>query len=204
MGCSAPEPRKISHSNPGPICISSIEINRHHCSQRHNGEETINAHHQHALDHSGEKANPCSVQWARRSGPCWPENRLPPSGTWSEEGTSPIDQDRRVRLSDSTTSEPIVSANEPEQPIRGRTVSDMPQPSNEADAASPLRVERRRPGRMAVVSPHLIPLLRGTTEPLSDLKERGDNDLAPAIGIIVSVLISVVVWAILFSMIWWA
>ena len=97
-----------------------------------------------------------------------------------------------------------MSANEPEQPIRGSTVSDMPQRSHEADAASPLRVERRRPGRIAVVSPHLIPLLRGTTEPLPDLKERGDSDLAPAIGIAVSVLISVLLWAMLLSIIWWA
>jgi hypothetical protein len=99
-----------------------------------------------------------------------------------------------------------VSPDEPEQP---GTVSNMPQPSNEAEAASRLRVERRRPGRAAVVSPQLIPLLRGTTEPLPDLplpdlKERGDSDLAPAIGIAVSVLISVLLWAVVLSIIWWA
>jgi hypothetical protein len=38
---------------------------------------------------------------------------------------------------------------------------------------------------------------------LPDLKERGDNDLAPAIGIAVSVLLSVLLWAILLSIIWW-
>ena len=68
-----------------------------------------------------------------------------------------------------------MSPDEPEQP---GTVSNMPQPSNEAEADRPPRVERRRPGRMAVVNPHLIPLLRGTTESLPDLKERGDSDLA--------------------------
>ena len=94
-----------------------------------------------------------------------------------------------------------MSPDESEQP---GTVSNMPQPSNEAEADRPQRVERRRPGRIAVVSPHLIPLLRGATEPLPDLKERGDSDLAPAIGIAVSVLISVLLWAMLLSIIWWA
>src|SRR5271165_2431743 len=57
--------------------------------------------------------------------------------------------------------------------------------------------ERRRPGRLATVSPALIPLLRGGTVSSPVCEERRESDLAPAIGIAVSVLISGLIWALL-------
>lgn len=58
----------------------------------------------------------------------------------------------------------------------------------------PSGVERRRPGRIEAVSPALIPLLRG--EHIASLEEEqpAGNDLGPAIGIGVSVVLSMVVW----------
>lgn len=68
---------------------------------------------------------------------------------------------------------------------------------NDAEVSHPLALERRRPGRIENVSPHLIPLLRGGTEAWPEDEERRDTDLAPAIGIAVSVLISALMWAVL-------
>ena len=50
--------------DPRPIGITvhSITIGMRSSS-------TYNAHHQRTLDHSGEKANPRSAQWARRPSP---------------------------------------------------------------------------------------------------------------------------------------
>ena len=60
--------------------------------------------------------------------------------------------------------------------------------------APPSRVERRRPGRVENVSPALIPLLRGETHPPSDDEVLRKDDLAPAAGIAVSVVLSGLVW----------
>lgn len=51
--------------------------------------------------------------------------------------------------------------------------------------------DRRRPGRVGTMSPELLPLLRATTVP-----DHGDG-LAPARGIMVGVLLSLVLWAMI-------
>jgi hypothetical protein len=62
-------------------------------------------------------------------------------------------------------------------------------------------VDRRRPGRPAHVSPHLLPLLRGTPTPPrpNDLIPDSDDDLpeTPFLGIISGVLISSLLWCLL-------
>jgi hypothetical protein len=85
--------------------------------------------------------------------------------------------------------------------------------SDTTDAAA----DRRRPGRIAYTSRFLIDLLRekptsSTAEDLADapaltqvsVKTPGDTygDLAPAVGICVSVILSLVLWAIIFLIIW--
>ena len=75
-------------------------------------------------------------------------------------------------------------------------MSDSHKPSTVVDASNPQVVERRRPGRIADVSPTLIPLLRGSDIP-PDAEESLDNAMAPARGIVFGVLISVLFWAIL-------
>lgn len=52
------------------------------------------------------------------------------------------------------------------------------------------QVERRRPGRIASVSPELIPLLRGQAESEPSAKDSPTDDLAPITGIAVGSLIS--------------
>ena len=75
-------------------------------------------------------------------------------------------------------------------------MSDSHEPSTVVDASNPQVVERRRTGRIANVSPALIPLLRGS-DVLPDSEEYPDNAMAPARGIVFGVLISVLFWAIL-------
>jgi hypothetical protein len=77
-------------------------------------------------------------------------------------------------------------------------MTDLPEHSTAVEAPHPVRLERRRPGRMADVPPSLIPLLRGDTEPSFDYEAPPGSDLTPATGIAVSVLISGLMWAILF------
>lgn len=60
--------------------------------------------------------------------------------------------------------------------------------------ALPLRQERRRAGRVANVSPALIPLLRDEGQPTCDDEELRGHDLAPATGILMSVLLSSPIW----------
>jgi hypothetical protein len=55
--------------------------------------------------------------------------------------------------------------------------------------------DRRRPGRIGNVSPALIPLLRATTVP-------DDDGLAPARGIMVGLLLSMVLWATIGGAAW--
>ena len=73
---------------------------------------------------------------------------------------------------------------------------DLHESSKVAEASHPLRSERRRPGRIADVSPNLIPLLRGSDIP-PDPGESPDNAMAPARGIAFGVVISVLFWAVL-------
>lgn len=59
---------------------------------------------------------------------------------------------------------------------------------------------RRRFGRSAGASPHLIPLLRGSATLIEgqfdpDLERFGSDQTAPARGIMMSVMISGVIWA---------
>jgi hypothetical protein len=76
-------------------------------------------------------------------------------------------------------------------------VSDMREPPVLAESSTPVRLERRRPGRMANVSPALIPLLRGQVRVPTDHEERRADALRPATGIAVSLLISGLIWALL-------
>jgi hypothetical protein len=75
-------------------------------------------------------------------------------------------------------------------------VADLLEPSIAVEIPLSL-LERRRPGRIATVSPALIPLLRGGTVSSPVCEERRESDLAPAIGIAVSVVISGLIWALL-------
>ena len=75
-------------------------------------------------------------------------------------------------------------------------MTDLLEPSIAVETPLSLS-ERRRPDRRATVSPALIPLLRGGTVSLPVYEERRESDLAPAIGIAVSVLISGLIWALL-------
>ena len=65
------------------------------------------------------------------------------------------------------------------------------------DASDPEVVERRRPGRIANVSPALIPLLRDGNTLSPDAEEFQEKELAPAHGIIIGALISALFWAVL-------
>jgi hypothetical protein len=76
-------------------------------------------------------------------------------------------------------------------------MSQSHKPSTAVDASDPQVVERRRPGRIANVSPALIPLLRGSNAPPPDTEESLENDMAPARGIVFGALISVLFWAVL-------
>ena len=75
--------------------------------------------------------------------------------------------------------------------------------------------DRRRPGRSAYTNSFLVALLRGQplTRPTEDTKDApmhtdapmrapGDNDLAPAVGILVSVGLSLLLWAIILLVVW--
>ena len=75
-------------------------------------------------------------------------------------------------------------------------MTDLLEPSIAVETTLSLS-ERRRPGRLATVSPALIQLLRGGTVSSPVCEERRESDLAPAIGIAVSVLISGLIWALL-------
>ncbi len=60
-----------------------------------------------------------------------------------------------------------------------------------------LRWERRRSGRLDDVHPTLIPLLRSDPSANPDALEDQENDLEPACGVIVCVLLSALIWGIL-------
>jgi hypothetical protein len=74
--------------------------------------------------------------------------------------------------------------------------------------SSDVAEDRRRPGR-AEVNPHLIPMLRDPAGLDSDLLLRDSTDpspdrqdLAPAIGILVGLALSVPLWAIIGALVW--
>ena len=75
-------------------------------------------------------------------------------------------------------------------------MSDSYEPSTVVDASDPQVVERRRPGRIAHVSPALIPLLRDSNV-LPDSGESPENAMAPVRGIVFGVLLSALFWATL-------
>ena len=80
-------------------------------------------------------------------------------------------------------------------------MSDSHEPSTVVEASDQQVVERRRSGRIARVSPALIPLLRGSNGPSPVSEESQEKDMAPARGIVFGVLISGLFWAILIWMI---
>lgn len=67
-------------------------------------------------------------------------------------------------------------------------------------AASP---ERRRPGRVENVNPALIPLLREETVRDDAVLERAGDDLDPARGIGVGIVLGVLLWAALAFALYW-
>jgi hypothetical protein len=92
----------------------------------------------------------------------------------------------------------------PDRQRGNRVVTEFDDHSTAAETTSLTLSERRRPGRMATVSPALTPILRGTAvsapSPASD--ERREDDLAPGIGIAVSVLISAPMCALALWITW--
>lgn len=75
-------------------------------------------------------------------------------------------------------------------------MSNVNEEAPELDAF-PVRSERRRVGRIEKVSPALILLMRGEAAPLFDDHLVSQDNLAPAIGIAVSVLLSGLVWLLI-------
>jgi hypothetical protein len=77
-------------------------------------------------------------------------------------------------------------------------IDAAPRAVREDGAASPFG-ERRRPGRPNHAAATLIPLLRdaSTAELELALQANGEHGLAPATGIVVSVLLSCLIWALL-------
>lgn len=71
--------------------------------------------------------------------------------------------------------------------------------------------DRRRPGRILKPSPDLIPLLRNPSEidPASidpdtmPASSDEDDNLRPARGILIGAAISVLIWAVLITLVWW-
>ncbi len=59
--------------------------------------------------------------------------------------------------------------------------------------------ERRRPGRRHEVSPNLLPLLRRGAAQDYEIEQTEDHGLASATGILVSLLLSFVIWAAMFG-----
>lgn len=89
------------------------------------------------------------------------------------------------------------------QPQKNSLRRPSPSPPDEHELANPevavqarRRVERRRPGRMASVSPELIPLLRGQSEPEPDANDPLADDLTAATGIAVASLFSGLLWGL--------
>jgi len=70
-------------------------------------------------------------------------------------------------------------------------------------------VDRRRPGRRNYDNPALIALLRSASKPaaIEDAPEpqsgvRGEDDLSPARGVVMSLLIGMVMWSAIGAAIW--
>jgi hypothetical protein len=90
-------------------------------------------------------------------------------------------------------------------PVEGRDSVDAPSDRDEqrqdnTETTAPSRWtgrERRRPGRVKFINPHLIALLRGKkTGDATDAPDEtaGRDDLGPAKGIIAAVTISAIIW----------
>ena len=62
--------------------------------------------------------------------------------------------------------------------------------------------DRRRLGRVDDVSPTLIPLLRSNAEARHIFEDNFENDLGPAIGVITSVILSVLIWGVITVVAW--
>jgi len=88
---------------------------------------------------------------------------------------------------------------------------------NDKLGAAATALDRRRPGRSAYKNRFLIALLRGEPliRPVDDTKDApansgapikapggSDDDLAPAVGILVSVGLGIVLWAIILLIVW--
>ena len=66
----------------------------------------------------------------------------------------------------------------------------------EIESAEALLADRRRPGRRPDISPQLIPLLRGTLEPIPEQEIDPDepDQLQAARGLVFGTVISAVLW----------
>jgi hypothetical protein len=82
---------------------------------------------------------------------------------------------------------------------RREQISAVPHSQQDSPTLTPppsVKPERRRPGRNPDVSPALLPLLRGDAPlPLPD--QPGRDDMRPARGIMIGVLISLLFWALM-------
>jgi hypothetical protein len=87
-------------------------------------------------------------------------------------------------------------------------MADIEIPTSPSQAAeTPLRIERRRPGRLENVSPELIPILR-SNRPLPEFPGQPDvpdhtDDLSSARGVLVGMAISIPIWCLIGAAAWW-
>ena len=75
-------------------------------------------------------------------------------------------------------------------PADGKAPVDAPRPTN----GNAPNKDRRRPGRVENVNPALLPLLRQDRLLEDAAVQRDDDDLAPARGIGIGVLLGVLLW----------
>ena len=76
-------------------------------------------------------------------------------------------------------------------------MTDNLEPSISVEASITRQSERRRPDRNETVVPGLIPLLRDGAASATGYEESQHHDLAPATGIVVSVLVSAPIWTLI-------
>ena len=75
-----------------------------------------------------------------------------------------------------------------------------------ADGATQTLVDRRRPGRLAEVSPHLLPLLRaeerGSLPPLPEETYENDRLLGAGQGLALGIVLGGALWAGIIRTLW--
>src|SRR4051794_13121796 len=88
----------------------------------------------------------------------------------------------------------------------GGPMDDLLTADTPVNAELPVLAERRRPGRLALVSPQLMPLLRGGRPGLTPNFAEDELDdpeqLRPVHGIGLALLCSLLLWALLGATVW--